>query len=503
MLALALALAGCGRAPAPEATSRPQGSGYAASRPHRSSQPVAVKAKSARADAIRAAAKSANVVIVVLDAARADHVGCYGYPRETTPNIDRLAKESAVLEGYFTTYPMTKPSTVSLFTGLYPDTHLVTRNSELIRPDDFTLAKGLSEAGFQTVFLSSSPVASTRLGIGGDFELALERPLRGGGRAAAARGRHGGMGGAGHGWTPEAAAGDLERWLGEGRRSRFFAYIHFMPPHAPYDAPQSMKNLFAGKPPTAWQGDFPFRGAGSKPSHPRALEEWVNQYDASLRWADWGVGEIERVLRERDLLDDTLFIVTSDHGEAFGEHGYTYHRYGVYDELVRAPLLMRLPGEKRLGVRVSALAQTVDLLPTVFDLFGLPYPREVQGTSLLPVLTGEANSVRDYVYATCSAPRPSYLVRDTRWALILWEGGTLRALYDLQKDPTQRENVIQQEPEQAARMVDAFRQFAETQRRRPLEFVDPNWKPERLAGAPRVKLSEEQERELKALGYMD
>ncbi len=267
-----------------------------------------------------------------------------------------------------------------------------------------------------------------------------------------------------------------------------------------------MQALFAGKePPNAWQGDFEFREVAQKYDwKPLPLHEWVNSYDANLRWADWAVGEVVKALRERDLLQHTLLVVTSDHGEAFGEHGYRRHIYGVYDELVHVPLLVRFPGAERIAGRVGALTQTVDVLPTVLDLFGIAGPEEeMQGRSLLPLVTGEVERVRDYVYATCAGETPSYLVRDHDWALILWEGGKLRALYDLRNDPRQTRNVIEEQPGVAARMVNAFRRFAAGQRLPPLEFVDPEAKRGKLPPAPQVEFTEEQRKELRALGYVE
>ncbi|MCJ7749530.1 MAG: sulfatase-like hydrolase/transferase, partial [Armatimonadetes bacterium] len=476
----------------------------------RVSGPVELPSDSARANALRKRAVSANVVICIIDAARADHVGCYGYPRETTPNIDRLAGESVVFEQYFSPYPHTKPSTASLFTGQYPDTHLVADRRGM-ETHGFSMANVLESAGFQSVFLSSSPMASPGMGVGKDFEFVCGRDTTmspGGGMRRGGRPRRmdGGWQGAGSWKTPEGLLEAFSGWLDADRTGRFFTYIHFLPPHLPYSAPEEMQDLFAGeKPPNAWQGKFEFREVAERQkTKPPPLKEWVNSYDANLRWADWAVGEIEKALRERDLLENTLLVVTSDHGEAFGEHGHTYHVDGVYDELVHVPLLVRFPGVERVTGRVGALTQTVDLLPTVLDLFRIPWPEDsIQGHSLLPLVSEDVEQVRDYVYATCDGEKRSYLVRDHDWALILWEGGKLRALYDLRNDPRQTRNVIEKLPAQATRMANAFRRFAGEQTSPPMEFVDPEAKRGELPDAPEVTLSEEQRRELEALGYVE
>ena len=170
---------------------------------------------------------------------------------------------------------------------------------------------------------------------------------------------------------------------------------------------------------------------------------------------------------------------------------------------MHVPLLIRFPGDERVVGRVTGLSQTVDLLPTLFDLVGVPYPDgEVQGCSLLPVLSGEARRVREYVYATAAGPGETYLIRDERSALMLLKGGRRRALYDLEADPQQKHNVVEDQPGRAAEMVAAFRAFAETQRRPPLDFIDAEAKLEEAVGPPAQNFSDDTRRDLQALGYL-
>jgi arylsulfatase len=453
-------------------------------------------------DQLLAGARSANLVVCVIDAARADHVGGYGYPRETTPNMDELAKESVIFRNHFSPYPSTKPSTASLLTGLYPDTHCIVGRKTMdaaIR----TLEELLKGAGFHTAFFSSNAVAAPAVGIGGDFERVFVNPSA----LGSAKKERIGLP-EGDIWrTPEGLTQVFGKWLSGERRSRFFAYLHFLPPHNPYDAPDELKALFADSPPRGVRyGHFEF--PETRPSYGRmkALppQQWQNLYDANLRWADWGVGEMVRLLRARDLLDNTLLIVTSDHGEAFGEHGYIYHSHAVYDEFVHIPLLIRFPGRQRLVGDVAALTQTVDLLPTVLDLYQIPHPRgRIQGSSLLSLLNGKMSRLRDYVFATCAEPWPSYLVRDQSWCLILYRGGKLRALYDLRSDPAQAHNVAAEHPDTAARMIAAFRAFAHTQARPLAQFISPTAAAAPVSEVPQSKLPPQTRRELEALGYLE
>ena len=448
-------------------------------------------------------ARSANLLICVLDAARADHVGCYGYPRETTPNMDQLAGESVVFRNHFAPCSFTSPSTASLFTGLYPDTHRIVER-ETLDEGTFTLARGLKAAGFRTALFSSNVSASPERGLRAAFEEVFPEP---GSRGGAGRGPAGG--GGGRRWrTPEGLTRAFAKWLAEERMSRFFAYVHLLPPHVPYDPPAAFARPFTEQePPTVRRVGFEFPEVAPRYEERELLEpkQWVNMYDANLRWGDWGVGEVVRLLREHGLLDNTLLIVTSDHGEAFGEHGYINHGLAVYDECVHIPLLIRFPRQQRLVGEVAALTQAVDLLPTICDLYQTPYPHEdVQGSSLLPLLDGSKSKLRAYVFAVSEGNWPSYLVRDAQWSLILYRGGKLRALYDLRSDPGQTRNVIAEHRETAAKMVAAFEAFARTQGRPLAEFVSAH-AAAAAPPAPRSRhsdLPEEVRRELEALGYL-
>jgi len=439
--------------------------------------------------------RDANVVLVVVDAARADHIGCYGYPRDTTPNIDRLARESVLFERHYCQHVTTKPSTASLFASQHTDTHLASGNRHLL-DGTFTIAKGLEAAGLRTIMFSSNPNASPGAAIGLDFQKTFDQsdvePLV-------------------DGWeeltSPEALLTLIEEWVRRHRRGRFFMYVHFDPPHQPYIQPEEMTKLFEGRQPPSFEpGDFAFPVGDREMLRTCVrppLPDWINLYDANLRYADWAVGEVERLLREVGVFDKTLFIVTSDHGEAFGEHGYLWHERGVYEELTHIPLLIRFPDGVRPAETVGALTQAIDLLPTVFDTLMIPYPREgIQGRSLLPLIAGLTDRVHDFVFCRSDGKPPSYLVRGLDWALMLWGNGEWRALYDLSADPGQRENVIAERPEVAEEMLAAFRGFALEQRRPPLDFLDPEAEMPPMPEAAESELTPRMKERLRALGYV-
>lgn len=476
---------GCGRNASPRA---------AAQLAPPASRPILVTAP---AKEIRSAAARANILIVALDSARADHFRCYGYPRETTPNIDDLARQSVLFENHFADYPETLASIASLFTGTYADTHESGKdNADYLTAVPWTLLGALRAAGYRTALFSAHPMVTRVLGDTHLFDTVSGNRL---GVAALGEERT---------FDPSSVVSAVSSWLDRRSASPFFAYVHLMPPHHPYAAPSEYSRLFAGeKPPAAWQGDYPFREIARDEREtgemaPPPLDEWVNRYDASLRWGDWGVGELGKLLRDRKLLDKTILIVSADHGEAFGEHGYIYHLFGVYDELLHIPLLIRLPGGSARG-RIQALTQTVDLAPTILDLLGMDAAgRSIQGHSLLPLITGDNRQVHHAIFARAAGSPRSYLVRSQDWALILYEGAKLRALYDLRTDPRETRNAIDEQPKVAVQMVDTFREFAIAQTARPLQFVDPSYRPRPRPKPRQRSLDDEMRRDLKALGYL-
>jgi len=466
------------------------------------------------AAALRSAVRNSNIVIVVLDAARADHTGCYGYSRATTPNLDRLASQSVVFEQHFCQFPCTTPSTVCLLTGQYPDTHGVgppTHRSVMasecqVNERTITLERMLGAAGYRTCLFSGNPAASPAVGVGTGFQYAFPpsgiRPRQLGAAAGGQRRR-------------ESVSILLEKAKEKLRASTgkpFFFYVHFLPPHNPYSARDEFKALFHdSQPPGYREGKAAFTEVSKRDrvaAPPASSVEWVNLYDANLRWADWAVGELERVLKEAGVFENTLLIITADHGEAMREHAYEWHHTCPYDEAIHIPLLIRFPGKQGPVGRATALTETVDLLPTIADLYGLagqssPDPASApQGKSLVPLLTGSASRVQDYVFCRTGGPWPCYVVRNHEWALMLYSGGELRALYDLVADPDQTCNVITEHPEVAAQMAAVFEQHAKRQRRPPLEFVDPTYQPPSEPDRPGPAISEETRRELRALGYL-
>ncbi len=444
--------------------------------------------------ALRNAVRHANLVIVVMDAARADHLGCYGYARDTTPHIDALAEDAIVFHNHFCEMPLTTASTISLFRSQYPDTHCAYYEVGEHDRASFTLASALACGGFRTALFSSNPSASPAVGVGTDFHEAAHRIY------PVTRGRQ---------FSPEALLLRFRAWVEANRRSRFFVYIHFLPPHTPYHQPTRFTERFVGRIPPGFRSatytpcefELPIEDRPPEPDHP-PLPRWIDLYDANLCYADWAVGQVVECLTGAGVFETTLLIVTSDHGEAFGEHGFIWHAHAIHDEATHVPLVLRFPGSTVPPGHVKCLTRTIDLAPTLCDLFEIPYRADqVQGRSLLPVLAGETDTAAQYSIAKSYGPR-KYMIRDGRHALLLYRNPEWRALYDTKADPGETNDILHERPEVAERLHRSFRAFAEAQRRPPRCFLDPEAEPLPEPRPPETALPPEVRRNLEGLGYL-
>ena len=349
-----------------------------------------------------------NVLIVTIDTLRADRVGIYGASQVETPVIDRLAREGAWAPQATVPVPLTRPSHFSLFTGLYPASHGIRDNiSPPLQADVPVLAELLKRQGFTTGAFVASVVLDRQSGLSRGFDEYADR-------FGADVDRKGG----------EAVTGEALAWLSS--KDHFFAWVHLYDVHAPYVPPPEFATRYAGRP-----------------------------YDAEVAWSDALVGRLVESLRTSGRLDDTLVIVTSDHGEGLGDHGEETHGYFVYESTLRVPLVLRGPGVKA-GTRLDGVARTIDLLPTILQLTASPPPSgTVAGRSLAAALRGDGRLPDDPAFAESLLPLTHFgwsdlrVVRDGRWKYIL---APRPELYDLDRDPGERQNVVAAETARAAAM---------------------------------------------------
>jgi arylsulfatase A-like enzyme len=334
-----------------------------------------------------------NLLLILVDTLRADHLGAYGYQRPTSPRMDDLARQGVRFERAIAQAPWTKPSVASLFTGRYVHDHGVIRNLDALGNDLPTLATLLDDAGYRTAAFSANPWITPEFRFSRGFDefesgramgpqlTNLYRTVRRGESLLKRAGlrlplsrwvfRWAGRSNSGNAERDEAQVAEVVEWLRrvEGE-TPFFLYVHMIGPHDPYDPPAEFARAFARSaapaprmPPPRVQTHFEKAKALEDPK----LTRLIDQYDAAIAHADSLVGRILDQLAASGLAEDTIVILTSDHGEEFYEHGNWRHGNQLYDEVVRVPLLIRVPGGPRGAVREDP-AMLIDLVPTVLGL---------------------------------------------------------------------------------------------------------------------------------------
>ncbi|MCP3915290.1 MAG: sulfatase-like hydrolase/transferase [bacterium] len=347
-----------------------------------------------------------NLLLVTVDTVRADHIGCYGHSGASTPNLDGMAQRGVVFERCITVAPITLPSHASILTGIYPFNHGARNNGTHFLPEDVpTLAESLSEAGFATGAVVSALVLDSRYGLDQGFD-AYDDDLASAEKAPMFMFR-------------ETKAADTAqraiRWLQDRADERWFLWVHFFDPHANYDPPE----VFAAKCP-----DSP--------------------YDGEIAYADAGLGEILASLGTRNMLDETLVVMTSDHGESLGEHGETTHAMFIYDATTRVPLIFMHPSLAQRK-RVRTVLSSVDIAPTVLDLLDVSGTQGLDGRSVARALVvRDAQPEPVPVYSEAMSPYFNHGWSDLR-AIRDDTGRFIRAprpeLYDLVRDGRELNNL--------------------------------------------------------------
>ena len=337
-----------------------------------------------------------NVVLITVDTLRADHLGPYGYERDTSPFLDDFARESIVFENAVSQCGTTPQSLSSLMTGLYPYADgIVTQNDRfvyLVRGNQ-TLAEVLRRRGYRTHAVSSSIQAhpATGLDLGFEsFEGASFDHATGAKRQVRAE------------ELSDRAIRWLEGYEESGDERPFFLWLHYIDPHEPYQPPEEYAGLWADEEQDTFDGELRYyRFDGEKqmeyPLHDGELTNWILNYDREIRFVD---DQLERLFEQalNAHLEDTLIVFASDHGEGLGEHKLIDHN-DIFESVLHVPLLMRLPGGQRdpatepahdpaRGARVSQGVMLVDVFPTVLDLLQVGLPGPVRGTSLRPLWEG-------------------------------------------------------------------------------------------------------------------
>lgn len=428
--------------------------------------------------------KKPNIVLIVMDDVRQDHLSCYGYEKETTPNLNRISNQSVIYSNNISPSIWTLESTTSLMTGTYSCYHNTNWGNLHLDRNLTTLAEFLKSKGYQTTGISNNyGFVSWETGLARGFDqffvvrglfktkknssyiktfinrmiskLAQELQLCE--------------------YSSSFTNKTAKRHIQKIRRKKppFFLYLHYSEPHFPRNPPRKF-NKFVDSNKVNWLlkrkvNQDPVKYLSGQASLTKEdLETLKGLYDGEICYLDQKIGELYDFLKKQNILDDTIFIITSDHGELFGEHNLIEHRYCLYDPLLKVPLIVKYPQNNYQGKKVEKLTQTLDVFPTVAKMLSnnqSNVKKQFQGYSLLPEDL-EKNSreftISEYLvpqitqnispkYALSRFDRSLRCIRTPKYKFI-WSSDYKHEFYNLKKDPNENKNIIQRKKEIADKL---------------------------------------------------
>ena len=428
----------------------------------------------------RAYRASKGVVLISIDTLRRDHLSLYGYPRRTTPGLEGLARESVVFEDAVSTSSWTLPAHASLLTSTLPSVHGATSSKVGLSPSFPGLPRLLQDAGYFTQAMVTHVYLSKEYGFGEGFSR--------------------------HRYFPETRAEEVTdqaiRFLESKGDSDFFLFLHYYDPHWHYDPPAPYDRTFD----PSYQGEatgvwWDFKDLDADSIDPRDLHHIRALYDGEILYTDRQLERLFQEMKRLGVFDNTLLVVTSDHGEEFLEHGQWEHQKTLYEEQLRVPLVIKFPNvphhpggvidPRRVGVQVSL----VDVAPTVLDVLGVPSPLIFEGRSLLAAArAGEAPEMEAWAETehTIDGSRKIAVRRGasgTKSIFTLKEGHLGIELFDLGRDPRE------------VKRLDPGESFSAHERRLAAYLAEAEARRGETT-LPEVELDPEDLERLRALGYV-
>jgi len=408
------------------------------------------------ASALAGTAAPPNIILITVDTTRADRMGFLGSKRGLTPNLDTLARSSVVFTHAYSQAPFTAPSHATILTGTYPQFHQV-EDFQVPLANDLPFAPAVLKAhGYHTAAFVGSIVLDPAQGLSLGFRRGFDTYDAGFHMALPGEDHYSSTDRRGAVVVAHALA-----WLSKHPPGPFFIWVHLYDPHYPYDPPEPFKSRYKS-----------------------AL------YDGEIAYADSALGKLLSYLRTRGLFENSVIAMMSDHGESLGDHGEEFHGFFLYDATIHVPLLLKLPGERFAGKRVENHVGLVDVLPTILQTAGIEVPQEVQGESLLGVMTMKPKLAARGRAAPASFPDPplyaetEYGLRSYGWSAMhslrtgkyLFIEAPRRELYDLAADPKAEFDLATRSKAVADTLqgqLDDFRRKTSKSGEAPVSFTDP------------------------------
>ena len=427
-----------------------------------------------------------GIILISLDTLRADHLGIYGYYRNTSPFIDIFAKESIVFENAVVQSATTLPSHMSIMTSLYPHSHGLTKNISLAS-ENHTLAELLRKGGYATAAFVDGGWMRGVFGFSQGFDL----------------------------YEGEKTVGiakilpKVKKWLDKNRSQPFFLFMHCYDIHSPYNPPPPYDTMFQD---SVYDCSFVpttnnLRSAAwnKVKLNDQDLRNVIALYDGGIRYTDERIEGFLAYLQNSGLYEDTLIIITSDHGEEFMEHGSFLHWQLYYRPNLHVPLIIHLPAYSKKEVRIGEFVQSIDLLPTILDIAGLPDLPDAQGRSLVPLI----NAHSDFLYylwqhlvqyikndlPVSFAEVHNYTMRGRNvsvisdgFQMIYNQASHALQLFNILADPLTQDNVAKDHNDIVERLLSEYTGFNST-----VSQIE----------TPTIVLNKQTEEQLEALGYIE
>ena len=463
---------------------------------------------------------STNVILISIDSLRADHLLSYGYFRSTSPNLDRIAREGALFENAIAESSWTLPTHVSMLTGLSSFVHGVERDETRLAENVPTLASQLRAQGYRTKGIYSGPYLHPIYGFAAGFDeyegvfgkTALDdmsSEPESSKSAATLKATKEANRLAHRTITSAAITENALEFISRDSDDPFFLFLHYFDVHYDYIPPESLWRKFDPD----YDGDLSGESFMDNPGlhasmSRRDLDHLIALYDAEILFTDQHIGNLLDALDRSGLTERTLLVVTSDHGEEFFEHGGKGHRRTLFDEVLKVPLLFRLPGRIPAGLRIERQVRHIDLMPTIQSLLGVALETPMSGTGVASWLAGEAGDAGDavpeavsrlvhgenvYVWVSVRTAGYKYLVN-------LRPDRRREVLYDLARDPQEQEPVGSRfvQGTESLDELDGLRDVLATAESRGTTLRDTFGG----AASDRVDVPDEVEKRLRSLGYI-
>lgn len=455
----------------------------------------------------KAPSEPPNIIFVSIDSLRSDHVGCYGYGRETTPFIDSLAKQGVRFENAFSTTSWTLPSHASMFTGLLGPTHGLVDNGLSLSEDHATLAELLKEQGYHTAGFFGGPYLHPTFGLGQGFDVyrscMTTTPDTADGDAI--RGSASASNAPSHvDITGPRTRKEVKRWADERMQAQgespYFLFLHLWDVHYDFTPPKDFEQLFVDP---NYSGPADGRLMSNAAIRPGMAVEDIKHvldlYDAEIRFTDEILKRILGDLEERGLMKNTMVVVTADHGEEFFEHGFKGHNKSLFDEVLRVPLVVSWPDEIDEDEVVMDQVQIIDIMPTLLSVAGVNKEIVSQGQDLSPLLSGESMPARDALSGLFIDGGSQRALRSNERKVWSFNDQSPAVYIDLVTNPQEKlDEIITPQTGHSQ----SKRQHGEQELRSAAKRAEELKTLLQLSGPNHLEMSEDMRQQLEALGYL-